>query len=262
LGDQCKTGKQLVKLFWALVMAFSMSALVGGYFTGRGTMVDANRVTHRVIPSSAPQHDEIPRDEFAGDPAVAAQVPGGSPGQEASLAIVLVDAGDSAALASPFLLLNIPVTVVVDPASRQAQSIVTLAQQSSQTLYLQAHEPLTPAAIDALHARFPGASGIALRLNAPPSAATRSELRREGLRLFDEYGEVPIADDGTIAVRTVTVDDHAQTGYVRYMLHQAVRLARGARAAVLIRPFPSSLRALDELIAGRSREGVRFVDLR
>lgn len=212
-----------------------------------------------------PQTDEIARDEFAGDEAVSLDTPGGNARDDAQLALVLVDAGHSAALESPFLSLSVPVTLVIDPRGAAATAMVKLAHQQDDAVYLQAHAPLTPDEIAALRKAYPQAQGVAMRMAGTAlSKAAAGALRANALALLDEYGESAadaVPSGVRFAKRSVTVDDHAQRTYVAYMLRQAVHLARGRRAIVMARAFPGTLQAFQDLLTHATREGIQFVGL-
>lgn len=260
---------------WLILIAFSISALSGGFFSGRAAVPHfgaAARGAGTAPPPSlpdltqgVPQTDEIARDEFAGDEAVSLDTPGGNARDDARLAFVLVDAGHSAALESPFLSLSVPVTLVIDPRGAAAGAMVKLAHHQGDAIYLQAHAPLTAGEVAALRKAYPDAQGVAVRMpGAPLSESAAAALRANALALLDEYGEsAPGAAPKSVrfAARSVTVDDHAQRTYVAYMLRQAVHLARGRRAVVMARPFPGTLQAFQDLLTHASREGIRFVGL-
>lgn len=263
--------------FWLIVIAFSISAILGGFLSGRAAVphfkAAAAAIPRHTMPpgpaSRAPRTDEVALDDFAGDPAVVSTAGGGGFRQNARLAIVIVDAGHSAALESPFLLLNVPVTLVVDPAGTAARKVMRLALQSGNRVYVQAQLPLTPAEVASIHAAFPAAAGLAIRVTdaGAVAAAARAALRRAGLALFDELGEdraIPArfaAAGIRYSARSITVDDHVQRSYVAYMLRQAVHLARGRTAVVMARPFPGTLQAFEALLTRARRDGVRFAGL-
>lgn len=264
--------------FWLLVIAFSISALWGGYLSGRAAVPHFPAGPATAAPQAAPapdlgravaQTDELAEDRFARDAAVSTDAPGGDPGEDSQLALVVVDAGHSVALESPFLFANVPLTLVIDPAGTAAGELLRLAAQSGDAVYLQASEPVTAARVRSLHAAFPRARGIAVRMTgaAGVTASARRALRDAGLGIFDEYGEnrelekIIAAAGVRYAARSITVDDHVQRSYVTYMLRQAVNLGRGRTAVVMARPFPGTLHAFEDLLAQAPRDGVRFVGL-
>ncbi|HEY9181453.1 MAG TPA: divergent polysaccharide deacetylase family protein, partial [Candidatus Baltobacteraceae bacterium] len=264
--------------FWLVVIAFAASALCGGFLSGRAAVPHFPAHGPAVPRSQAsvidplhgiPVTDELAADDFATDEAVALEGPGGTARDDATLAIVLVDAGHSQVLEAPFLSLNVPVTIVIDPAAAAAAAIAKLARADGDAVYVQARAPLSARAALALRARFPRADGVAVRVepDALPGPSTIRALRDTHLALLDEYGENAAvrkraaAAGVPYAARSITVDDHAQATYVAYMLRQAVHLARGRRALVMARPFPGTLQAFRNLLARASREGVRFAGL-
>lgn len=262
--------------FSFVIIAFSVSALLGGYLSGRAA------VPHfpRSIPSAQPavlravpqvdQIDEVPYDEFADDAAVALPDLGGDLNAEARLAVVLLDAGRSHALTAPFFGLRIPMTVVIDPHGAASSQTARDATEAGDGVYVQAHVPLDAAFVRRIRAAFPSALGVALRVTGFDAIQTDAlvQLRRERLAVLDEYGEAGDADARfakahiPYAMRSITIDDHGQRSYVEYMLREAVRVGRGRTAVVMARPFPGTLQALDDLLARASRDGVRFVGLR
>ncbi|HET9097085.1 MAG TPA: divergent polysaccharide deacetylase family protein [Candidatus Baltobacteraceae bacterium] len=256
------------------VIAFSVSALLGGFMSGRAAV----RFPAAPLPSpqstlsaqmlrEAQAADEVAHDQFARDSAVTLASTDAQIGDEAEIALVIVDAGRSPALESPFLALNVPVTLVIDPSGGAASAMFALAQRRGDAVYLQTDGALRAHALDALRKRFPGLAGIAARLNGglPPGAL--AALRAANLAFFDERSVRPdaaakfAAAGVRYAARGVTIDDHAQRSYVTYMLAQAVHLARGRTAVVMARPFPGTLQAFEDLLARASRDGVRVVAL-
>lgn len=263
--------------FWLLVIAFAVSALFGGYLSGRAAVphFPAAAPLRSPVPlpavqllGSAAQIDERAADRFAQDAAVVAESAGGDVSQDAKLAVALVDAGHSPALESPFLSLGIPVTLVIDPGAPAAQRMLRLAVQSGQHAYVQARMPLTASQISSLHAAFPQASGVAARLDGGVAGTgVCALLRALDWGVLDEYGEESAAAQRFAAgrvrftARSITIDDHLQPSYVAYMLEQAVHIARGGTAVVLARPFPGTFRAFQNLVSRASRDGVRFEQL-
>lgn len=262
-----------------LIIVFAICALAGGYFSGAAAVphISFQLPTPDPVASTepidvrpvrgleVPQTDEIAYDDFAGDPAVVSGADGGSIERDARLAVVLVGCGHSVALESPFLALDIPLTVIIDADGPAARAIADTAKQNGKTTLIQAAWPIAPGDIAALRAQFPSAQGIAARLEDVPPASVLRAVRSQKLVLFDEYGDAPgiarvMKKAGVRYIsRTITVDDHLQPSYVQYMLDQAVHLGRGRGATVMARPMPGTLRALAALIAQAERDGVQFV---
>lgn len=262
-------------VFSFLVIAFSISALLGGFFGGRAAVPHFPAATplpqgtlSPQLPRAGAPLDELAHDQFAGDAAVVLADSGAEVRGDARLALVIVDAGRSLALESPFLSLNVPVTIVIDPSGSAASSIAQLAVQQKDAVYVQLpDETVSADELRALRGRFPGMSGVAMRLTRPPDPGELSAIRTARLAFFDEYGE----EDGAAArfasagvryaARSVTIDDHAQRSYVAYMLRQAAHLARGRAGIVMGRPFPGTFQAFQDLIAQASRDGIRIIGL-
>lgn len=263
--------------FWLLVIAFAVSALSGGYLSGRAAVprfpaaapsFSPQPIAGVQLSGSAAQPDELAGDDFARDDAVAVESAGGDVSEDAKIAIAIVDAGHSPALESPFLSLGVPVTLVIDPNAPAAQKMLHLALESGQHAYVQAQQPLTKAQIESLHADFPQASGMAARLDSGVAdKGVLALLRALDWGVLDEFGEEPAtartftAGRVRFTARSITIDDHVQPAYVAYMLKQAVHIARGRTAVVLARPFPGTLRAFRDLLSRASRDGVRFEQL-
>jgi polysaccharide deacetylase 2 family uncharacterized protein YibQ len=254
---------------WLAVIGFSISALAGGFFSGRAAMPHFPAVAPTALSvTGVPQTDDVAADDFANDEAVTLAGTGADIREDARLAIVLVDMGHSQALEARFFDLDIPVTVVIDPNGQAAEQMLQLAKAHGDHAYVQASVPLREQTVRGLHQAYPAAGGIAAHLvGSQVSQSALRALRESGLALLDEYGENALVRDKAssagirFAARGVTVDDHAQRTYVEYMLRQAVRLARGHRVVVMARPFPGTLQAFEALFAQASREGVRFVGL-
>jgi polysaccharide deacetylase 2 family uncharacterized protein YibQ len=262
-----------------VIIIFALCALAGGYFSGSAAVPHiafrmptpdpvasvAPVETRPIRGLDVPQTDEMAYDDFAGDPAVVSDASGGEIQRDARLAVVLVGCGHSFALESPFLALDIPMTLVIDPDAPAAHAITGLARENRKIAIVQAAVPITPAQLDIVQHAFPDAAGIAARLEVPPSANVLRELRARNLAVLDEYGDAPAVRFAMrkagvrYASRTITVDDHLQPSYVQYMLDQAVHLGRGQGATILARPLPGTLRALAALIAQADRDGVEFV---
>jgi polysaccharide deacetylase 2 family uncharacterized protein YibQ len=262
--------------FWVAVIAFALSALWGGYVSGRAAVPHFPASVPSPAPSQmmpfeqiAAQTDELADDDFAQDDAVAADAANGDMRDDARLTIAIVDAGHSAALESPFLGLGVPVVLVIDPQGPAARDMVHLGNETGIQIYVQGHAPLTRAQVETLHSAFPTAVGIAARFTGRQviDASALSALQRVNWAVLDEYGgNAALARSATsaglrFAARALTVDDHVEPSYVSYMLQQAVHLARGRRAVVMARPFPGTLHAFEDLLTHASRDGVRFVGL-
>ena len=276
MGDECPADTKRVRhAFWLIVIGFSLSALGGGFLSGRAavprfpTAPPPSAVPAVDTVRGIPQTDELAADQFASDDAVSVQTPGGPAREDATLSIVIVDAGRSQALEEPFLSLNVPVTLVVESGGTASLAMTKIAAASGDAVYVQAHAPLQASEVRALRQRFPQAAGVAVRIEPDTAvdAPALGALHASHLALFDEYGEnaplrkSALAAGVRYAARSVTVDDHAERTYVAYMLRQAVHLARARRAIVMARPFPGTLQAFRDLLARARREGIRFAAL-
>lgn len=261
-----------------VIIVFALCALVGGYFSGSAAVprISLQFPSPNPVSSTAPidvrpirgldvpQTDETAIDDFASDPAVVSGAAGGDIQQDAHLAVVLVTCGHSLALESPFLSLDIPLTLVIDPDAPAAHAIAEAAAAAGKRVFVQVHTPVTREATIALRAGFAHVAGVAARLqDVPPRDVLRS-LREQQLAVFDEFGDVSTVRKAMHAAgiayvpRTITVDDHLQPAYVQFMIEQAVDLGRGARAVIMARPLPGTLRALQTVIAQARASGVTF----
>lgn len=258
--------------FWIGVLIFAISALTGGFMSGRAAVPHFPSPPTPVpaaITGNTAQTDELADDDFAGDAVVAREAESGDAAADSRLAVVLVGAGHSAPLESPFLSLGIPVTLVVDPSASDAHAIADAARTAGDAVYIQAQVPLSVAQIRFLREAYPYAGGVAARLAGDDAipAATLSALRDLHFALFDEYGESSTAAASVLragvdySARSLTVDNHTQEGYVRYMLAESVHLGRGTTAVVMARPFPGTLHAFEDLVARAARDGVYFVGM-
>lgn len=261
-----------------VVIIFSLCAIAGGYFSGSAAVprISLRFPSPNPIASSAPldvrpirglevpQTDEVAGDDFTMDPAVVENASGGDIAYDAHLAVVLVTCGHSLALESPFLSLDIPLTMVIDRDAPAAHAIADAAEAAGKTTLIQVDAPVTLSEVSALRADFPRAGGIATRLQTVPSRYVLRSLRSQGLAVFDEYGDArgvkaAMRKAGIAYIsRTITVDDHLQTAYVQYMFDQAVHLGRGSTAVIMARPLPGTLRALQDVVAQSERDGVVF----
>lgn len=251
--------------FSALLIVFALCALAGGYFSGNAAAVSVEAPNVETLRGlNAEQTDELALDDFADDPAVVSSASAGDLQSDAHLAVVLVGCGHSYALEAPFLTLDIPIALVIDPDAPAAQAIGDAAQKAGATTFVQATLSATPAQITEMHGDFPRAAGLAARLDRAPSRQILQVMRSLELAAFDEYGDAAQARKTVRAggvryvSRTITVDDHLQPAYVQYMLAQAVHLGRASRAVVMARPLPGTLRALQALIAQAPRDGIVF----
>jgi polysaccharide deacetylase 2 family uncharacterized protein YibQ len=246
------------RAFWLAISAFAVTAISGGFLSGRAAVprfpiaVPSASIAPAPpisITGSIPQTDELANDDFTNDAAVTVDGSAGDVRSDARLALAIVDAGHSAALESPFLGLGVPVALVVDPSGPAADQMVRAAHQSGQQVYMQARLPLRKAEIESLHAAGKGVCAA---------------LRALNWSLFDEYGaRSELAHRFSVCgvryvARSITVDDHVQRTYVAYRLDQAVHLARGRTTVVMARPFPGTLRALQDVLARAPRDGIRF----
>ena len=261
-----------------LVILFSLCALAGGYFSGSAAVprISLQFASPNPATSTAPldvrpirglevpQTDEIAMDDFADDPAVVSNAAGGDIQQNARLALVLVTCGHSFALESPFLSLDIPLALVIDPDAPAAHAIADAAAAAGKPVFVQVRTPVTRDQTIALRAGFAHAAGIAARLRQVPPRDVLRSLREQQLAIFDEFGDARAVRKALHAAgiayvsRTITVDDHLQPSYVRFMLDQAVDLGRGRTAVVMARPLPGTLRALQSVIAQSPPDGIDF----
>jgi polysaccharide deacetylase 2 family uncharacterized protein YibQ len=250
--------------FWALLILFALCALAGGYFSGTAAVSVESPAVESLRAFNAEQTDELALDDFAADPAVVSGASAGDLQSDAHLAIVLVGCGHSYALEAPFLTLDIPIAMVIEPDAPAARAIGDAAQRAGATTFVQATLAATPQQIIQMHGDFPRAAGLAARFERAPSRQILQAMRSLELAAFDEYGDAAHARKTVRAggvryvSRTITVDDHLQPAYVQYMLAQAVHLGRASRAVVMARPLPGTLRALQALIAEAPRDGIVF----
>lgn len=265
-------------ILWLVVIVFSLCALAGGFFSGSAAVprISLHFPSPDPIASTqpldvrpirgleVPQTDEMALDDFVDDPAVVSGATTGDIQHEARLAFVLVGCGHSLALETPFLTLDIPLAVVVDPDGPAAHAIADAAKAAGKTTFVQLMPSLTRAQIDAAHALFPHALGVAARFDSAPPPDVLRAIRRQRFSAFDEFGDLPrvrklMRSAGIAYVsRTITIDDHLQPAYVQFMLEEAVHLGRGSAAVVMARPLPGTLQALQALITAAPRDGVAF----
>jgi polysaccharide deacetylase 2 family uncharacterized protein YibQ len=244
-------------VFSLVVIVFSLAAIAGGVFAKMPIRIPLAPSHVNAPPSGSPRADERAADEFAGDPAVIGD-DASSAQHDARVALVLVHCGHSLALESPFVLLDVPMTLVVDAGGPVAHEVADLATQAGDDVYLQMSAG-DMRRMARLHTEFPNAEGVAARLadGASPASWIRA-AKSENLAFFDEYSRdrgIAQAFDAAgvrYAGRTITIDDHAQVSYVAYMFAQAVRLGRSQTAVTLARPVPATLHALEHALASGS----------
>lgn len=257
-----------MRWFSLLVIAFSISALIGGYVSGSASLahlVSANAAPHAAASAEPPvvrnlrgeqiaQTDETADDAFSDD--VVDTVPEAEARIDAvaHLALVVVSMGHSVAIEAPFTQLPIALTCVIDPHAPSAHDVAEMAASAGKTVYVQLDPDAAPRDVQAVTSAFPSARGIAVRF-APGSRSEQILNAAAGshLAVFDEYGTQPqaarIARHLNVAYtgRSITVDNHLASAYVDFMLEQAVRIARSQRIAVMARPVPSTLAAFQNL---------------
>jgi polysaccharide deacetylase 2 family uncharacterized protein YibQ len=260
-----------VKWLWLLVICFALGAIAGGVLSG-ATIAPLRPSPLSIVDVPAanalPDGDETAEDAFSDDdvdtvPQIDSRIDG-----EAHIAFVLVSAGHSLALESPFLQLSFPLTVVIDPHASEAHDIAALAQSQDKAVYVQlTDDDASGETLRAIQKAFPDIRGIAgrfargsaLRANA---AALAKAAARAHLGVFDE-----VADDAQMrktfayagasyAGRSFTVDNHLAPAYVGFMLDQAVRVARAGRVVVMARPLPATLAAARRLAANAQHDGI------
>jgi len=260
-----------VKWVWLLVICFALGAIAGGVVSGaKMATPPASPLSIVDIPAANALHegDETAEDAFSDDdvdtvPQIDSRIDG-----EAHIALVLVSAGHSLALESPFLQLPFPLTVVIDPHAVEAHDVAALAESQDKPVYVQlSDDDATGETLGAIRKAFPGIRGIAgrfvrgsaLRANA---AVLAKAAARAHFGVFDE-----VADDAQMrrtfaragvsyAGRSFTVDNHLAPAYVGFMLDQAVRIARARRVVVMARPLPATLAAARRLAANALHDGI------
>lgn len=279
-----------------VVIAFSLAALAGGYFSGRSSVTAAQVIPALPVPIdehglSAPlqfarslhgMHSLSAADETpppSDEQAVVSNDPGtGRLGDNATVAIVIENAGPSLKLESGFLNMPVPVTFAIDPAADEASEVAAAAFDRSKPVYILL--TMSPAQTTAMLKKkiakfvsaFPSMSGIAVRFDdqyEKREATVVAQALRDGhLHLLDLTGLEPAAErvlrTGGIMCRRrdVTIDNRDEAAYVGFMLAQAVQVARGRGTAVIVaHPYPGSLDALETLIGNRARDGVNFTVL-
>jgi polysaccharide deacetylase 2 family uncharacterized protein YibQ len=277
------------------VIVFSLAALVGGYIGGRSSVtaqttpslpspVDARSVSaplqfarslHGMHSFAAADEAPPPSDEEA----VVSNDPGtGTLGDNATVAIVIENAGPSLKLESGFLNMPVPMTFAVDPAADEASEVAAAAFDRGKTVYILLE--MSPSQTKALlqkriaHFRsvFPAMSGVAVHFDQEyeerEATVLAQALRDEHLHVLDLTGLEPAAErvlhtGGIVSRRRdVTIDNRDEAAYVGFMLAQAVQVARGRGTAVIVaHPYPGSLDALSTLVDNSARDGVNFTVL-
>jgi polysaccharide deacetylase 2 family uncharacterized protein YibQ len=185
----------------------------------------------------------------------------------AHVALVVVSMGHSVAIEAPFTQLPVAMTCVIDPHAPSAHDIADMAVNAGKAVYVQLDADATARDVAAVPATFPNAGGIAVRLapDVRSEETLKTFLRAAAaahLAVFDEYGSQPrvmrIARQLQVAYagRSITVDNHLGAAYVDFMLEQAVRIARSQRVAVMARPVPSTLAALQNLAYRAASAGI------
>jgi len=251
-----------VRWFSLLVIVFSLSALLGGYFSGRASvpaMISSAPVeTFQLQGSPVAQTDETADDAFSDDAVDTIPNAGVRYDAQARLAVVVVSMGHSVALERPFLALPMPLTCVIDAHAPAAREIADLAVASGKAVYVQLDADAAPADVAAAAAAFPQARGIALRF-APQTRAGESmrafvkAAADSRLAVFDEFAAQAAgrryghAFGIAYAGRSMTIDNHFSPGYVDFMVEQAVRIARARGVVIMARPIPATLAAFQSL---------------
>ena len=251
-----------MRWFSLLVIVFSLSALLGGYFSGKASVPQiasgAPVETFQLHGSPVAQTDETADDAFSDDAVDTIPNADARFDAPARLAVVVVSMGHSVALERPFLDLPMPLTCVVDAHAPAAREIARLAAASGKTVYVQLDAEAAPADVAAAAAAFPQARGVALRF-APQTraaAAMREFLKAASasrLAVFDEFASQVRAKRyaRTLGIpyagRSMTIDNHFAPGYVDFMVEQAVRIARARGVVIMARPIPATLAAFQSL---------------
>jgi polysaccharide deacetylase 2 family uncharacterized protein YibQ len=243
------------------VIALALAAIVAGYVSGQsGTRPPPVVQLHPRLGSSTDalfhETDSAVSDAFSDDDVVVDRPALGSDNwYPQRLAFVVGLVGDSAAIDSTFLRLNLPLAFDLDPRAAEALKVARLIHTQGEVLLLHVDRAPSPATLAVLRAEFGEIDGIASR-NAQGQAAA---LAGSGLEFFDERGDADpepfLARDVPFVARDTTVDDHSARSYIAYMLGRAaVRSERQGRLVVLMRPLPNSLAALDAFARTRSAQ--------
>ncbi len=258
----------LRNVFWFVTIALALTAIVAGYRSTRTVSVPrAARATtrdpRRATPADRAQFradgpSAAVNDSFARDPVTVAH--SGAAGvrwRRERLLVMVVGIGWSLPLESAFLASHLPLGFVIDPSAPYAIRAAALARAAGRSVYLQVARAPSPGQLAQLHVRFGRFAGVASRA---PAGMARA-LQGAGLEFFDERGTADPAAFARAGVpllqRAVTADDRTQPGYVRFMLRRAADVAqRFGPTVVLVRPFPTTLRALQAL---DGRSGIELV---
>lgn len=251
-----------------IVIAFSVVALGSGYLSGRSSVaptqtvaapppvpVDAHndaqvqfaRSLHGAHSFAASEDAPVAASEEA---VVSNNPASGRLGDDATVAIVIENAGPSLKLETGFLNLPVPLTFAIDPAADEALEVAAAAFDRGKTVYiLLAMSPSQTQAklqkqVAKFRAAFPPMTGIAVHFDDEyqerEASALALALRSQHLRLLDLTGVDAAAQralrTGGISNRRrdVTIDNRDEPAYVRFMLAQAVQVARGHGTAVIV----------------------------
>lgn len=276
-----------------IVILFSLGAIAAGYWSGRSSVVPPPAAAlpppqNVAMPApgaferslhgahSLDPNDDAPR--VREDAVVANDPSTGTLSDTANITLVIGGTGRSLKLEQPFLDLPVPLAVVVDPQADDAQAVAAAAFERGKTVYIRLPESALDSgaalrkALDDDRRAFPGLSGIAVHFDAVDAdvqaRALAATLHGTGLAVLDQTGAGPLAravlSKAGVHVRRrdVTIDNREEGAYVKFMLAQAVQVARGRGSAVVVaHPYPQTLAVLSALVAGRDRDGVNFTPL-
>lgn len=278
-----------------IAIVFSIVAIGAGYWSGRSTVAPPHAAFALPVPQNVAMPAPAPfartlhgphsldltegTSVIGGENAVVANDPAaGSLSEDANIALIIAGTGRSLKIESPFLDLPVPLTVIVDPEADDAQAVAAAAFDRGKTVYIrlplsaQTGAPALRSALDRYHRVFPAFSGIAVRFD-PEDATEEARLLAGALRgssigVLDLSGAGPRARGLLLRAhvhvrrRDVTIDNRDDAGYVRFMLAQAVQVARGRGGAVVVaHPYPQSFVALSRLVGDGGRDGVNFTAL-
>ncbi|MFN2528204.1 MAG: divergent polysaccharide deacetylase family protein [Candidatus Baltobacteraceae bacterium] len=279
-----------------IVITFSLAALGSGYLTGRSSVAPAQTVAAQApvaidariaaqvqfARSLHGAHSFVASEDapvVASEDAVVSNNPAnGRLGDDARVAIVIENAGRSLKLEAGFLNLPIPLTFAIDPAADEASEVAAAAFDRGKSVYLllavapSETQGNLQKELAALRSKFPSMSGVAVHFDDEyqerEAAALALALRGPHLRVLDLTGvdgaaQRALRTGGILSRRRdVTIDNHDDPAYVRFMLAQAVQVARGRGTAVIVaHPYPGSLGALGTLVENSARDGVNFTVL-
>ena len=282
-----------------VVIGFSLLALGAGYLNGSGTAAPARNVQSHTLPEVSDRIVEpvdFPRslhgahsfdageassDALDGDPVLSDAHASSDLSREAPLTLVLAHAGESLQLESGFIELPVPMTVCVNPSGASARDVADLARQNGKTVYAELLPPPggyteknVREAVASAHSTLGAFSGIAARFSDDERddgiefAAFARGLRGQPHAVFFIDGENETLREAarkfgfTERGRDIAIDRREEPAYVDFMLTQAVGIARArGYAAMMARPHPESLAALQRLVSRASRDGVKFTPL-